>query len=384
MCAGHGHPSDRAAAPVAHGGVACVTFPGGAGAPAVRCAGNTGLRVVDRDHCGTDGNGMHMGEAVVASAVTTVRDLADRLARNVSRVISGKPEAVDAAICTLLAGGHLLIEDVPGVGKTTLAASLARSVEARVTRIQFTSDMLPTDVTGVSVFDAQSNEFRFHPGPVFANVVIGDEVNRATPKTQSALLEAMGEHQVTVDGESLPLPEPFMVAATQNPQDMEGTFPLPEAQRDRFMARISVGYPDARSELGMLDDRSGVDPLSVVSPVTTPEGILAAQAAVSGVRLSDEVGRYLVALVGATRTHPGLLMGASPRATLHLARMSRSRAAMQGRSFVSPDDVAQLAGIVLPHRLLPRGHHATATESLGTSARIVSEIVSSLRVPGLP
>jgi MoxR-like ATPases len=313
-----------------------------------------------------------------------VRDLADRLARSISGVISGKPEAVDAAICTLLAGGHLLIEDVPGVGKTTLAASLARSVEARVTRIQFTSDMLPTDVTGVSVFDAQSQEFRFHPGPVFANVVIGDEVNRATPKTQSALLEAMGEHQVTVDGESLPLPEPFMVAATQNPQDMEGTFPLPEAQRDRFMSRIALGYPDARSELAMLDDRSSVDPLSMVNPVTTPEGILAAQAAVAGVHLSDEVGRYLVALVGTTRTHPGLLMGASPRATLHLARMARSRAAMQGRTFVSPDDVARLAGIVLPHRLLPRGHHATATESLGTSTRIVSEIVSSLRVPGLP
>ncbi|MGO3797022.1 MAG: AAA family ATPase [Pauljensenia sp.] len=341
-------------------------------------------RAAERDRRGTDGDGMHMGEAVVASGVTTVRDLAARLARSISGVISGKPEAVDAAICTLLAGGHLLIEDVPGVGKTTLAASLARSVEARVTRIQFTSDMLPTDVTGVSVFDAQSQAFRFHPGPVFANVVIGDEVNRATPKTQSALLEAMGEHQVTVDGESLPLPDPFMVAATQNPQDMEGTFPLPEAQRDRFMARISVGYPDARSELVMLDDRSSVDPLSVVTPVTTPEGILAAQTAVAGVHLPDEVGRYLVALVGATRTHPGLLMGASPRATLHLARMARSRAAMQGRTFVSPDDVARLAGIVLPHRLLPRGHHATASESLGTSTRIVSEIVSSLRVPGLP
>ena len=175
-----------------------------------------------------------------------------------------------------------------------------------------------------------------------------------------------------------------MVAATQNPQDMEGTFPLPEAQRDRFMARISVGYPDAGAELAMLDDRRDGDPLTRVRAVTTPEGVLAAQAAVTGVHLSDEVARYLVALVGATRSHPGLLMGASPRATLHLARMSRSRAAMQGRSFVSPDDVARLAGIVLPHRLVPRGRHATATESLAAATRIVSEVVASLQVPGLP
>lgn len=325
-----------------------------------------------------------MTDTVVAGDVTAVRDLSSRLTRSVSAVISGKPEAVGAAVCTLLAGGHLLVEDVPGVGKTTLVAALARSIDARVTRIQFTSDMLPTDVTGVSVFDAATQEFRFHPGPVFANVVIGDEVNRATPKTQSALLEAMGERQVTVDGSTLPLPAPFMVAATQNPQDMEGTFPLPEAQRDRFMARISVGYPDAGAELAMLDDRRDGDPLTRVRAVTTPEGVLAAQAAVTGVHLSDEVARYLVALVGATRSHPGLLMGASPRATLHLARMSRSRAAMQGRSFVSPDDVARLAGIVLPHRLVPRGRHATATKSLAAATRIVSEVVASLQVPGLP
>lgn len=324
-----------------------------------------------------------MSETVVARDIAMVRDLSRRLAASISGVISGKPEVVDAAICTLLAGGHLLIEDVPGVGKTTLATALARSIDARVTRIQFTSDMLPTDVTGVSVFDAATRQFRFHPGPVFANVVIGDEVNRATPKTQSALLEAMGEKQVTVDGETLPLPAPFMVAATQNPQDMEGTFPLPEAQRDRFMARISVGYPDAVAEVAMLDDRRHEDPLALVAPVCAPEGILAAQQAVADVDLDDKVAAYLVALVASTRTHPDLLMGASPRATLHLARMARSRAAMQGRTFVSPDDVARLAGIVLPHRLLPRGHHATATEALDSATRIVAGIVSSLRVPGL-
>jgi len=240
-------------------------------------------------------------------------------------VISGKSEAVDAAVCTLLAGGHLLIEDVPGVGKTTLALALARSIDATAVRIQFTSDMLPTDVTGVSVFDPSTREFRFHPGPVFTHVLIGDEVNRATPKTQSALLEAMGERQVTVDGRTLVLPEPFLVVATQNPQDMEGTFPLPEAQRDRFMVRLSLGYPDPAGELAMLRARSTLNPLDAVVPVATVEEVAQAQTDVAAVDLSDDVAKYLVSLISATRVHPGIRLGASPRATLHLAAMARAR-----------------------------------------------------------
>ncbi len=312
-----------------------------------------------------------------------VEALAGRIRASVSGVISGKTEAVDAAVSTLLAGGHLLIEDVPGVGKTTLAQALARSIDATAVRIQFTSDMLPTDVTGVSVFDPATREFRFHPGPVFTHVLIGDEVNRATPKTQSALLEAMGERHVTVDGRTLALPEPFLVVATQNPQDMEGTFPLPEAQRDRFMVRLSLGYPAASGELAMLRARSTVNPLDAVVPVATVEEVAQAQADVAAVHLSDGVAEYLVSLISATRVHPGLRLGASPRATLHLAAMARARAATRGRDFVSPDDVAALAGIVLPHRLVPRGRQATSLDALDASARIVEEILGNLAVPGL-
>lgn len=313
-----------------------------------------------------------------------VQDLAGRVREAVGSVITGKSEAVAAAVCTLLAGGHLLIEDVPGVGKTTLAMALARSVDADATRIQFTSDMLPTDVTGVSVFDQTSKEFRFHPGPVFTNVVIGDEVNRATPKTQSALLEAMGEHHVTVDGHTLSLPEPFVVVATQNPQDMEGTYPLPEAQRDRFMTRISLGYPDPAAELAMLGARRGVDPIDALAPVTDLAHVLLARRVVAGVHLSDDVSRYLISIVSATRTHPGLALGASPRSTLHLAAMARARAAIFGRDFVSPDDIARMAGIVLTHRLVTRGRHATASESLAAAGAVVAEILEHVPVPGLP
>ncbi|MCI1642277.1 MAG: MoxR family ATPase [Actinomyces sp.] len=316
-----------------------------------------------------------------------VAAIAGRIRASVATVISGKPEAIDAAVCALLAGGHMLIEDVPGVGKTTLARALARSIDARATRIQFTSDMLPTDVTGVSVFDRSTQEFRFHPGPVFTHVLIGDEVNRATPKTQSALLEAMGERQVSIDGSTLPLPDPFMVVATQNPQDMEGTFPLPEAQRDRFMIRLSLGYPEPRAELAMLRARSTAagasDPLDAVAPVASVDDILRARACVAGIAMADGVAGYLVSLIGATRAHPGIALGASPRATLHLAAMARARAGVLGRSFVSPDDIAALAGVVLPHRLVPRGRHASSLDALAAAAETVSEILGRLPVPGL-
>ncbi len=305
-----------------------------------------------------------------------VRDLSDRIASSLGRVLNGKSAAIESAITTLLARGHLLIEDVPGVGKTTLATALARTIDARLRRIQFTSDMLPTDVTGLSIYDQTRHEFEFHPGPIFANIAIGDEVNRATPRTQSALLEAMAENAVTVDGRTHPLPELFIVIATQNPGDMEGTFPLPEAQRDRFMARLSLGYPDAEAEVSMLASRGADDPVEHVVPVAGVDEVIVAQRLVARVHVAEQVARYAVDIIAATREHPGLSLGASPRATLHLIRMARARAAVRGRSFVSPDDVAVLAETVLPHRLAARGHFASVAESYAAAADIVAEVVA--------
>ena len=305
-----------------------------------------------------------------------VGDIARRLARSMGRVLSGQSGPIEAAITTLFAGGHLLIEDVPGVGKTTLAAALAKSLDAGMRRVQFTSDMLPTDVTGLSIYDPGDQRFHFHPGPVFTNVVIADEINRATPKTQSALLEAMGEGSVTVDGQTYRLPAPFTVAATQNPQDMEGTFALPEAQRDRFMTRVSLGYPDVRSEIAMLADRGGRDPLEGVTAVATVDDVVAAQHAVARVALSDEAARYLVQIVGGTRSHSGLVLGGSPRASLHLAKMARARAAIRGRAFVAPDDIAVLAGSVLTHRLTVAGRFGSVSEAHNAASAIVAEVVA--------
>lgn len=307
---------------------------------------------------------------------SAVNLLARRIAATLSQVLNGKPAAVESAILTLLAGGHLLLEDVPGTGKTTLATALASSVHADVRRIQFTADMLPTDITGLSIYDQDSREFRFHPGPIFTNIVIADEVNRATPRAQSALLEAMAERSVTIDGATRKLPQLFVVMATQNPQDMEGTFPLPEAQRDRFMTRISLGYPDSSAEIAMLAARGPRNPLDDVIPVASVEEVVSAQQLVTRIHLSQEVSRYLVAIVSATRHHPELSLGASPRATLHLARMAQSRAASRGRDYVSPDDVASLAGIVLPHRLSLAGRFASVTEAHEAATGVVAEIVS--------
>lgn len=314
------------------------------------------------------------------SSPDSVRDLARRLTLSIGRVVSGKPEEIDAALTTLLAGGHLLIEDVPGVGKTTLATTLARSLSADVRRIQFTSDMLPTDITGLSIYDQEQQRFTFHPGPVFTNLVIGDEVNRATPKTQSALLEAMGERSVTVDGVTHSLPALFMVVATQNPQDMEGTFPLPEAQRDRFMTRISLGYPQMEAEIAMVNARGTSDPVDHVHPVATVEEVVAAQRLVASATVGEDVARYAVAVTSSTRMHPGVGLGASPRATLHLIQMARARATMRARGYVTPDDVAVLAGIVLPHRLTVRGRFATVNDSHRAAASVVAEIVAATPV----
>jgi MoxR-like ATPase len=300
-----------------------------------------------------------------------VAEMCGRIAGNVQRVIVGKPEVVRVALVTLLAEGHLLVEDVPGVGKTSLAKALARSIDCSVSRVQFTPDLLPGDITGMSVFNRQSTEFEFRPGPVFANIVIADEINRASPKTQSALLECMAENQVTVDGAAYPLAAPFMVVATQNPIEMDGTYPLPEAQRDRFTARVSVGYPDLAAELAMVDEHSAADPLDLLRPVTDARLVARLVEAVRRVHVAPEVRQYCVELVGATRRLPELRLGASPRATLQLVRAAKAQAALSGRGFVVPDDVQTVAVPVLAHRLL-------LTPDAVASRRSATDIVRTL------
>jgi MoxR-like ATPase len=311
-------------------------------------------------------------DARLAEARTVVEDVA----RSVERVISGKPEAVRLSLVALLAEGHLLIEDVPGVGKTMLAKALARSIDCSMRRIQFTPDLLPGDVTGVSVFDQRTSTFEFRPGAVFANIVLGDEINRASPKTQSALLEAMEEQQVTVDGHTYPLPQPFMVIATQNPVEMEGTYALPEAQRDRFLMQISLGYPDRGAEIAMLDAHEARDPLTEVTPVTDAAMLRHLRQVTRSLHASDAVKRYVVDIVSATRREPLLRLGASPRSSVHLLQASKALALMKGRNHVLPDDVQSLATSVLAHRVL------LSTEAhldRRTAAAVVEDVVA--RVP---
>ncbi|MBF6046889.1 AAA domain-containing protein [Streptomyces sp. NRRL B-1677] len=312
------------------------------------------------------------------ASLSSLTATAERIRGAVEGVIEGKPEVVRLSLTVLLAEGHLLIEDVPGVGKTMLAKALARSIDCSVRRIQFTPDLLPSDITGVSVFDQQRRDFEFKPGAVFAQIVIGDEINRASPKTQSALLESMEERQVTVDGHTYELPSPFMVVATQNPVEMEGTYPLPEAQRDRFMARVSMGYPSPEAELRMLDVHGFVPPLDDLQPVAHAHEIVKLVEAVRTVHVAEAVRRYAVDLVTATRHHPDLRLGASPRATLHLVRAARAAAALAGREFVLPDDVQALAVAVLAHRLLP-----TAQAQLGrrSAEAAVLDILQRTPVP---
>ena len=338
----------------------------------------TSLRPVRRPGQVPPGPDADGSEAAEAMDPERFGSLCTDILSAVGRVMDGQSEAAELALTVLLAQGHLLVEDVPGVGKTMLAKTLARTIDCTVSRIQFTPDLLPSDVTGVSVYNQATRQFEFRPGAVFANIVIGDEINRASAKTQSALLECMEEHQVTVDGTSYVLSEPFMVVATQNPIEMEGTYPLPEAQRDRFMARISMGYPDAAAEAEMLENHQSVSPLVRLEPVVSEDEVRAMASTVRSVFVSAPVKEYTVALGRATRASERLRLGASPRAVLQLLRAAKARAALSGRDFVLPDDVRAMAPAVLAHRIVL---DRRAAGSGLTAAGILEGIVASVPVP---
>ena len=328
-------------------------------------SGRFGQDQVMQQSSGTDRAGLEL-----------VTEVATKIRVAMATVIEGKPDVINTAITVLLAEGHLLIEDVPGVGKTMLAKALAKSIECSVRRVQFTPDLLPSDITGVSVFNQDVRDFEFRPGAIFANVVVGDEINRASPKTQSALLECMEEGQVTVDGQTYDLHRPFLVMATQNPIEMEGTYPLPEAQRDRFMARISMGYPSVAAEIAMLESHGGAFPLNEMASVTDGDTVAKLIETVRTVYASPAIKRYIIDLTSATRATPALRLGASPRASLHLLRASRAYAALAGRDHVLPDDVQTLVEPVLAHRVISAGETQSARR---TSADVLRDIV--LRVP---
>jgi MoxR-like ATPase len=306
------------------------------------------------------------------------RAIAERAIANVERAIVGKRFEVELALAALLAQGHVLIEDVPGVGKTVLAKAIAHTFGGLFKRIQFTPDLLPSDVTGVSIFNQRTGQFEFRPGPIMANVVLADEINRATPKTQSALLEAMEERQVSVDGVSYPLNQPFLVIATQNPVEYEGTFPLPEAQLDRFLLRLRMGYPSFEDERRITERVGYLHPIEALSAVAEPEELVALQALVPDVYVDDSVRDYVVRLARATREHPDVALGASPRGTLALFRAAQALASLRGREYVLPDDVKELAPRALAHRLILRPESQLRARS---DEAVVQAILESVEVP---
>jgi MoxR-like ATPase len=304
-----------------------------------------------------------------------------QLQRSIARAIMGKEEVIQLALITLLARGHLLIEDVPGVGKTTLAQALAKSFHCTFQRVQFTSDLLPSDVLGVSVYNPETREFEFRPGPMFANVVLADEINRTTPRTQSALLEAMNEAQVTVDGKTLPLPQPFLVIATQNPVEHHGTYPLPESQLDRFLMRIKMGYPSHETEREILRQRVGDNPIEALESVAEIEDVLAMQATVAHVKVDSSLHDYALEIVNRTRKTDQLALGVSPRGTLMLQRAAQARAFLDGRDYCIPDDFKQLAVAVFSHRVVASSRHASLQRKSETTESVLREIVESVPVP---
>ena len=315
---------------------------------------------------------------VASDEITRYQDSFESIASNIDHVIRGKQEVIDLTVACLVAEGHLLIEDVPGVGKTQLAKSLARSIDCTFNRIQFTPDLLPSDITGVSVWDREASRFDFKPGAIFANIVVGDEINRASPKTQAALLEAMAERQVTTEGTTRTLPPPFMVVATQNPLEHEGTYPLPEAQLDRFMMRLVIGYPDRSHALEILDTHGIQSSYDDLSHVVRSDDVLSMIEVARRVHVSLGVKTYIVDVIEATRAHPELMLGASPRSTLFLQRLARAWAASQGRNFVTPDDIKKLAPLVLGHRMALRPEaHMRGTRM----AEVIEGLLASLPVP---
>lgn len=308
-------------------------------------------------------------------------ELLSRVRESIESVIRGKAEVVQLALVTLLARGHLLIEDVPGVGKTTLAHSLARAFDCSFQRIQFTSDMLPSDVIGISIYNQQAQRFEFRPGPIFANIVLADEINRTTPKTQSALLEAMNESQVTVDNHTHPLPQPFMVVATQNPIEHHGTYPLPESQLDRFLMRLRMGYPDRENEKEILRTFAASDPISAVQPGMTVEEVIEIQQGVSRVSVDEELVNYVLAIVEKTRQHEYLSLGVSPRGSLMLYRAAQALALIEGRSYCIPDDFKRLIIPVLAHRSVASSRYVSTLKKSDQTETILREIMESTPVP---